>query len=340
MEKMQSLKTLLFLTPVACLLGQAPQPGPATPASQPAANKPPTVNLSAEPAPAAAAVPPDKVILSIGDEKITAAQFDKFVEMIPQQYRAQMRTPQGRRNLADNIVRVKVLAQEARKNKLDQTAEFNDQLERQRENLLFQAEYKELVASVKVDNATARAYYEQHKPDYEQFKGSDILVRVKGAPIAVRAGQKELSDEEALAKAKELRTKLVGGADFAALAKAESDDSTTSTNGGSLGTFTHGRLPQPAEEGIQTLKVGEISDPIKTPNGYYLIKLEERQQKTFEEAQGDIERRLKPEAINKAMQQLQAGANVAMDEDYFGKPMPPKPAVAPPPAVKPTPPAK
>jgi peptidyl-prolyl cis-trans isomerase C len=336
MERMQSLKILLFLTPLACLFGQAPPP--AAPA---AANKPPTVSLSTEPAPAPAAVPPDKVVLTIGDEKMTAAQFDKFIEMIPPQYRAQMHTPQGRRNLADNIVRLKVLAQEARKNKLDQTPEFNDQLERQKENLLFQAEYKELVGAVKVDDATARAYYEQHKPDYEQFKGSDILVRVKGSPIALRAGQKELSDEEALAKAKELRAKLVGGANFADLAKAESDDSTTSATGGSLGMFAHGRLPQPAEDAIQTLKVGEISEPIKTPNGYYLIKLEERHQKTFEEAQGDIERRLKPEAINKAMQQLQTAANVTMDEDFFGKPMPPKavaPAPAGAPAVKPIPP--
>src|ERR1035441_4106953 len=121
---MKSLQLLLLLTPLACLLAQAPpasQPAnPPAPAGQPA--KPPAVALQ-PPAPAVAHVPPETVVLTIGEEKITAADLDRMIDMLPEQYRAQMRTT-GRRQFAERLVSLKVMAQEAHRRKLEDTPAY------------------------------------------------------------------------------------------------------------------------------------------------------------------------------------------------------------------------
>src|SRR5450755_1476203 len=147
---MKSLHLMLFLTPVACLLAQTPASQPATPAAQAGQlAKPPAVALQ-PPAPIAASVPPETVILTVGDEKITAAEFDHMIDMIPEQYRAQMRTT-GRRQFAENIIRLKVMAQEGRRRKIEDTPAYKTALAQQSEQLLAQQTYQQLVATIKPD---------------------------------------------------------------------------------------------------------------------------------------------------------------------------------------------
>jgi peptidyl-prolyl cis-trans isomerase C len=329
---MKSLQLLLCLTPLACLLGQTPPPSKTItlppPAGQPAADKPPTVTLSTEkpsapaPAPAAKPVPPDTVVLTIGDQKITAADFDHMVDMIPEQYRAQARSV-GKRQFADNIVRLTVMAQEARRRNLDQTQAYKDQVDWQTENLLAQTLYKELSTNTKIDEATAKAYYDQHKSDYIQVKASHILIRFKGSPVPAGKDKdgkerKELTEEEALAKAKEIRAKLAAGGDFSAIAKTESFDVGSASNGGDLGLFGHGRMVPAFEEVAFALPIGEISEPVKSQFGYHIIKVLERKEKTFEEARPEIDKKLPTELAQKTMDNLKTAANVVMNPEYFG----------------------
>src|SRR5262245_10801050 len=106
--------TLLFLA-ASVLPAQtpAPKPSPAAPAAP--------VKPAETPA---AADSPDKVVLSVGDEKMTAGQFQEFVNTLPDQYRS----PAARRQIVDKLVDLKTLAQEARKRKIDQTSGFKAQL--------------------------------------------------------------------------------------------------------------------------------------------------------------------------------------------------------------------
>jgi peptidyl-prolyl cis-trans isomerase C len=328
---MKSLQLLLFLTPLACLLAQTP------PASQPATPPVPASQLPRPPAVAAqpsAPVPhvsPDTVILTIGDEKITAADWDHMIDMIPEQYRNQMRTS-GRRQFAERIIGLKVMAQDARRHKVEDTPAFKSQLAFQAEQVLAQLYYQDLVANTKVDEATARKYYDEHKSDYMQVKARHILIRAKGSAAPAKKDAKELTDEEALAKAQDIRKKLVDGADFATLAKTESDDATSAANGGDLGpAFGHGRMVPAFEKVAFTIPVGELSEPVKSQFGYHIIKVESRQEKTFVEVRGDIEKKLDAEAVKKAMDDVKAATPVVMNPDYFG----PAPSATMPPAVRP-----
>ena len=144
--------------------------------------------------------------------------------------------------------------------------------------------------------------------------------------MPLKKDKKELTEEEALAKAQEIRKKLLAGEDFATLAKAESDDAGSGANGGDLCTFGHGRMVPAFESVAFTIPVGEISEPVKSQFGYHIIKVESRGEKSLVEVKAEIERKLDGEAVKKIMDDLRTAANVKMNEDFFGPPLPPRPA--------------
>ncbi len=82
--------------------------------------------------------------------------------------------------------------------------------------------------------------------------------------------------EKARSALGELRTQLEGGADFASLAKQNSEDPSTKDKGGDLGLIKRGLLAKDVEEAIFTAKTGEVSkEPVRSPLGLHLIKVEE-----------------------------------------------------------------
>jgi parvulin-like peptidyl-prolyl isomerase len=76
----------------------------------------------------------------------------------------------------------------------------------------------------------------------------------------------------------------------------------------------------PFEQAAFAMKPGDLSQPVKSPFGYHLIKVEAKESKTFEEMKPDIEKRLRPEAAQKAMETLQKQTKVDYDPTFFGLP--------------------
>jgi peptidyl-prolyl cis-trans isomerase C len=321
---MNFLRFSVFITGALCLFGQAPAPN--APANPPAR----VVITPATPA-VTAPVEPGKVILTVGDEKVTAGEFAQLVDALPEQFRAAARGP-NRRQFAEQLIRIKLMSQEARKRKLDESPAVQRQLELQKENLLANALFQDMAANTKVDETAARQYYDQHKGEYESVHARHILVRVKGSSLPAQPGKKEVTDEEGLAKAQEIHKKLLAGEDFAALAKAESDDTASGANGGDLGTIRHGQMVAQFDQAIFTLPVGQLSEPIKTPFGYHLIRVEQRTAKTFEEVRPDLEKKMRPELARNAVENLRKQAPVTIDDSFFGPATPPAPTIAAPPA--------
>ena len=292
----------------------APAPKSATPGA--ADNTSPSKNILASPS-GPAVVDPNQVILTVGEEKITVKEYDNLVNALPPQYQTAARGAQ-KRQFAERLVQLKVLSKEAEKRNLDQQPTVKQQLAFDRQNVLAGALYTEMVKSAKVDDESARKYYNDHKADFEQAKGRHILIRFKGSQVPLRAGEKELTDEEALAKAQDLRKKLQAGGDFAALAKAESDDAGSGANGGDLGTFKHGQLVPAFEQAAFALPAGQVSEPVKTQFGYHIIKVDEKQTKSFEEAKPEITQKLGPEIAKKELDDLRKKSAVTFDDAYFG----------------------
>jgi len=306
---MTLLRTSLFLVPAACLLAQTPPAAPASPISTPKAQ-----------APASPAVPADTVVLTVGNAKVTAGQFEQIIDSLPEQYRSVARGP-GRKDFGQNLVRVLLLSEEGKRRKLNETPEFKTQSEFQGANLLAGKTFAQISENLKVDDAEVQKYYDAHKAEYEQIRARHILIRAAGSPAPADPKKKELTDQEALAKAQALRKKLVDGADFAALASEESDDSGSKVSGGDLNFFKRGQMVQQFEEAAFSLKVGDISEPVKTPFGYHVIQVQAK--KSFDDAKPDVERKMKTELAQKVLEDMEKKTSVVLDPAFFGPPSPP-----------------
>lgn len=144
---------------------------------------------------------------------------------------------------------------------------------------------------VKVTEDALKQYYEEHLSDYkvpERRRVSHILIYVK--PDATEEEEKKAEE-----KIKQLQEKLKEGADFAELAKKYSEDPSTAEKGGDLGYFTKAQMfPGFSEVAFSLQKVGDVSDIVRTPLGYHLIKLtgiEPAHTRTFEEVKKIVKAR-------------------------------------------------
>ena len=311
--------------------GQTKSATPAvTPAKPPATTPVPkpasTVPAAAAPAATAAAanaVSADTVVLTIGTEKITKAEFEQIfqqvVSQMPPERRGAADSPQAKRQLAEQLAELKALAQEARRLKIDQTPEAKTQLAMRGDQLIAGMLFQQISKETKPSPADLQAYYDGHKNEWETVSARHILIRMKGSPVALKDGEKDLSDEEALAKAKDLRAKIAAGGDFAALAKAESDDVGSGANGGSLGEFTRGRMVPPFDEAAFTLKVNEVSEPVKTQFGYHIIQVTKHETKKMEDVKNEIADKVGPEMAQKSVEAIRDKASITFDQSYFGK---------------------
>jgi hypothetical protein len=269
--------------------------------------------------PASAKMDPNKVVLQVGDIKITAQQLDALIEVYPSNTQVFVRGS-GRDQFADSIVRMLVLAQEARKRKLDETEKVKQQLRFSESNLLANALTEQIRSEVQPDEGSLQKFYDAHHCEYQVWHPHVIVVRTIGSPLPIKEDQKELSDADAKAKAQDIRNRLVAGVDFASIARTESDDLTTRENGGDMGTVRHGQLMPVVEEAVCGMEAGDLSQPVKTPIGFQIIKLESKEVTPFEKAKGEIETRYRPEAAKKLIDEMISRTKVVKDPDYYGGP--------------------
>ncbi len=196
------------------------------------------------------------------------------------------------------------MAQEARKRKLDESAEVKQMMAIQSDSFLANSLAKKISDDTHFTELDLRSYYDSNKNEFEEAQGSHILIRFKGSKVPLKPNEKDLTEEEALAKAQDIRKKITDGTDFATLAKAESDDTGSATKGGELGTFKRGQMVPQFDQAAFALPVGQISEPVKTPFGYHLIKITSRTSKPFDEAKAQIEKDLKPKMAKASMEQI------------------------------------
>jgi peptidyl-prolyl cis-trans isomerase D len=129
---------------------------------------------------------------------------------------------------------------------------------------------------VKVSNAEVREHFRTHQKDFGDSPGRAVLSLVT-IPRVVSPTDSAAARDRALS----LRKEIVGGAKFEDVAKRESADSGSAANGGSLGRGPASRfVPEFAKAAMQ-LKPGVVSEPVLSPFGYHLIRVDERQRDTL-----------------------------------------------------------
>ena len=168
-----------------------------------------------------------------------------------------------------------------------------------------------VAATMDVSDATLQQYYNSHRDQFrtpERVKVRHILLMTQGKPKA--------EVDKIKAKADDLLKQIKGGANFAELAKANSEDPGSKANGGDLGWVVRGQTVKNFENTAFALKPNEISPVISTEYGFHIVQLEEKQDahlQSFDEVKGQIAASIKKDGVNDRVQNLadQARAEIA-----------------------------
>lgn len=203
---------------------------------------------------------------------------------------------------------------------------------------------EELSKGLTVSGEEVKAYYLAHRtdPDMQQperVKASHILIAARPNLIKQDVEREKGLSGEALnravreemerrrTRAEELRRKAAGGADFATLARENSDDPSSREQGGDLGSFTRDSHPRAFDDAAFALKPGTVSGVVQTDFGYHVIKLfshEPARAKTLQEATEEITQRLKAQReaveLTNFLRETRRKATVRINEPFrFGK---------------------
>jgi len=166
--------------------------------------------------------------------------------------------------------------------------------------------------SIQVSDAELHRAYDADK---EKFRNPE---RVQARHILIKGGTTPEEDAKARAKAEDLLKQLKGGADFAELAKKNSQDPGSGFKGGDLGWLVRGQTVKSFEDAAFSLKPHQISDPVKTQFGYHIIQVLEHQQPhlgSFEEVRAQLADDVRKMRVGKMMEDLADRAESALKKE-------------------------
>jgi hypothetical protein len=355
---MQGIRSRIYVLVVLLFVGitlsgsqiARAQQGTETPAAAPQAQ--PAPQGAAQPPAAAPAaqepVGPDEVVMTIGDTKITAKEFEQITQSLPPEA-AQALVSMGKKGFAERYANLVSLAKEGEKRKVDESPVFKQMVEFQRMMLLAQMTVNQILTAMpSISDEEVSYYYTSHQPDFQQVKLRGIYIpfsNQEAKPADPKAkpapGKKQLTEAEAKAKAEEIRNRIKSGESMAAIAKKESDHP-TAANGGDFGFVRHGQFAPQIDNVIFALEPKQISIPVKDRFGYFIFQVEEKRVQPLAEAKPTIENGLRQQKMGEALSKVQSGYEVTYNPRFFNEPSPGTPGAPPaqPAAPAPAAPAK
>ncbi|HEV7505309.1 MAG TPA: peptidylprolyl isomerase [Thermoanaerobaculia bacterium] len=282
---------------------------PGQPGQTPAAGSP-TFNLNPSANPAAATMTAEKmpdIVAKVNGQAIKKDDLLKGAQVVQMQLAQRGQpialTPDVYRRVLDELVGITLLQQEAKAQHIAPSDQELDQQVAARKKqfpseevyqkalkqtglteALFRQQYRDQLAVQKyvesqvisktpVSEQATKDFYDKNKG---QIRSPDRM-HLRHILIAVNAKTSPADKEKAQAKAEDLHKQIVGGADFAKLAAANSDDPGSKVRGGDLGWVSPGQIPPAFEKAAMALKANEISPVVESQFGFHIIELLERQ---------------------------------------------------------------
>jgi parvulin-like peptidyl-prolyl isomerase len=266
--------------------------------------------------------PKEKVVMHVNGEPITESEFDMFAASAPAETRQFYATAEGKRLLADELVKLKALEQEGRRIGVEDDPAVRAQLDSISSQLVAGKTLERLV-NEETDKRVAAEFAKQ-KETARTLR--HILIAYQGGQFPAKDGH-PLPLPDAMQTAATLVARIRGGEDFAAIAKRESDDVQTAPRGGSIGPVSADQLPPSMQATVSKLQVGQVSDPVKTEFGVQIFKVDTP---SLEEMRPMLAEKLKREVAGEAIERLHKAAKVELDKGFF----PPAPVVPQPPRMQ------
>lgn len=236
----------------------------------------------------------DKAKATVNGQAIPQYMFDAFIA--EQKAQGAQDSPDLQNAVKEELVRREIIAQEARKARLDKQSEVQGQMELAKQAVLIRAFLSDYVRSHPVSDAQLKAEYEGIKANMgsTEYKSRHILV--------------EKEDD-----AKAIIAKLDKGEKLADLAK-QSKDPGSRDKGGDLGWSSANAYVKPFAEALGKLKKGEYTKtPVKSDFGYHIIQLDDSRAMTppsFEQAKPQLQQRASQQLVEQLVKELRAKAKV------------------------------
>ncbi len=254
-------------------------------------------------------------VATLGDIKVTAEEVRQLAHLQPQVKQQILGSEKGLESLVQEELVRRALFEEASAQGWDKRPEIAGAAEIARERVILSA-YLNSVAAVPQgypDDTAVKAYYDANKAQMTLPPRYHLAQIFVARPAA--AGEAAAAAQRAADLARRARER---GADFAALAKAESADPVSRDKGGDLGWYTEAGILPELRAAVQSLKPGDVSDPVATAAGWHVMRLVEAKPQELATLE---------EARNALVQKLRAGKAAELKRSYIDgllKKTPPK----------------
>ena len=254
--------------------------------------------------------PPDTVRASVDGKKVTAGDLNKLLVVLPpQNQQAASRDPQG---FIRQYAMMMKLSEMAEKNKLDQESPAREALAYNRAYILSNAQLTRISQDVEIPAGEHEKYYEAHQGGYQQVKVKAIYIPFSSTPVA---GVKQTTEAEAKALAAKLVTKLRAGGDFVAMVREHSQDADSKQKDGDFPVIRRSdNIPDAIRSVVFNLKKGEISDPVRQPNGFYIFRAEEISARPLSEVKGEIDADLRNKKAREVLDRIINSLNITFPD--------------------------
>ena len=227
----------------------------------------------------------DAVVATLDGKPITAGELQTLLRLSGPQ------AAQGFQNNPETYLRqlalMRYLSSEAEKAKLGEKSPYRDQIEFNRQLVLFSAQAQHYFDNLVVSAEEQKQFYETNKDRYREVHVKAIYVAF--SKVAVTADKKSLTEDQARTKAAGLVKQIRSGADFVKRVKENSDDRSSAAKDGDYGVVKKtDKIDEAILKAIFALKPGEVSDPVRSTNGFYIFRAEKNEYKPYDLVKDDI----------------------------------------------------
>jgi peptidyl-prolyl cis-trans isomerase C len=268
---------------------------------------------------APAAISPETVVARINGQPVTAGQLRAITQIIPAE--AQKNLLKDGKTLVDYVAFMQKLAGMAEKAHLDQQSPIKETLEAQRMLTMATAQFAAAQDAITVSADEQKKYYQANKDRYTQAKIKLLYISFNNnpAPQSDPKAKKILNEQQAKAKIEKLLAQIRGGADFVKLVKENSEDPSKAKDGdfGSPIRRSEKLLPDDVITAIFAMKPSQVSDPVRTPIGYYLFRLEELTTQPYEAVSSDIFMEIRQRRFSEVMDKARKDVDVKIEKPEF-----------------------
>jgi len=284
--------------------------------------------------PSPAQLTPETVVAKVDGKDVTAGEITSMLQHSgdPRIMQAFQQNP---KYIVQQLFMMRYLAGRGEQAKLGERTPLKEELEMMRMNAIAIAMVNQERDGYSVTLDEIKDFYAKNQSRYQQSKIKVIFIRFK--PAAPPAASSPPSVEDAAkgvfegvhnpdarpeADAKKIATDLVAkirdGADFTQLVADFSEDPTSKGAGGDFGVVKpNSSYSDDIKRAVLALKPGEVSDPVRQPNGFYVIRVEERTVQPVDDVTEPIIQEIRQNHLNEFMTNLTKRFDPTIENQQF-----------------------